>query len=123
MIRELNSGKQAVDHIDKSTSTKLAKTEIRIQRVLIHNGIAIYATWTTIASLLNLNIAFQYIGRYDAEITSLVCLSLLLTIIIVWFILENTVLDKYVRYMISQYPGNSTLHNCSKEGDGVFPTL
>ena len=100
-----------MEHIDQTSSTKLTKTEIRIQRVLIHNGIAIYATWTTIASLLNLNIAFQYIGRYDAEITSLVCVSILLTIIIVWFILENTVLDKYVRYMVSQYPGNPT---CSK---------
>jgi hypothetical protein len=25
--------------------------EVRLQRILIHNGIALYATWTTIASV------------------------------------------------------------------------
>lgn len=78
--------------------------EVRLQRILIHNGIALYTTWTTIASLLNANIAFQYFGNFDAETTSLVCLSILLTVMIGWFILENTRLDPYVRYTLVQYP-------------------
>jgi hypothetical protein len=27
--------------------------EVRLQRILIHNGIALYTTWTTIASVSN----------------------------------------------------------------------
>ena len=26
--------------------------EVRLQRILIHNGIALYTTWTTIASVI-----------------------------------------------------------------------
>lgn len=107
--------------------------EVRLQRIFVHNGIALYSTWTTIASvsnitfndnqrkwltillfyghvkLLNINIAFQYFGNCDAETTSLVCTAVLLTILIGWFVLENTWLDSYVRYTIAQYPGLFTL--------------
>ncbi|KAI9555306.1 hypothetical protein GHT06_017821 [Daphnia sinensis] len=78
--------------------------EVRLQRIVVHNGIALYTTWTTIASLLNINIAFQYFGNCDAETTSLICTAVLLTILIGWFVLENTWLDSYVRYTIAQYP-------------------
>lgn len=101
------SAKVTIDQMQKKGSDKAAVTELRLQKILIHNGIGIYATWTTVASLLNLNIAFQYIGRYDAEITSLVCCSVLLSILVVWFVLENTVFDQYVRYLVAQYPGNN----------------
>lgn len=55
--------------------------------------------------LLNINIAFQYFGNCDAETTSIVCTSVLLTVLIGWFVLENTWLDAYVRYTLAQYPG------------------
>jgi len=100
------SGNQAMQNNknnDKATK-KRVRIEFLVQTVLIQNGTAIYATWTTIASLINLNIAFQYAGHYDPEVTSLVCCSILIAIIIGWFILENTILDKYVRYIITQYP-------------------
>jgi len=103
LLISLSSAKETIDQMQKDTD-KAAASELRLQKILIHNGIGIYATWTTVASLLNINIALQYIGRYDAETTSLVCCSCLLTILIVWFVLENTLLDKYVRYLVSQYP-------------------
>lgn len=128
----LNRGKQASEKRKGGVSVNAIFKEIRLQRILIHNGMALYATWTTIASvsnqtiteiigskrlnvdylfmpkLLNANIAFQYFGNYEAETTSLVCLAVLLIITIGWFILENTWLDLYVRYTLVQYPGMSS---------------
>jgi len=78
--------------------------EIRLQRILVHNSISIYAMWTTIASLLNINAAFQYFGPYDGEVTSAICCILLLILLIGWFVLENTIFDPDVRYILAQYP-------------------
>jgi len=83
---------------------KLINKEIRLQRILIHNSVSLYATWTTIASLLNINAAFQYVGPYDAETMSNVSCGLLLVILVGWFVLENTIFDSYVRYTLTQYP-------------------
>ncbi|XP_023326464.1 uncharacterized protein LOC111699920 isoform X2 [Eurytemora carolleeae] len=67
------------------------------------NGFAVYATWTVIASLLNFTIALVYAGDTDLKATSLAALSLLVIFHVTWFILENFVFDKYVRYLLTPY--------------------
>ena len=64
--------------------------------------------------LLNLNVAFQYVGNFDAETISLICLSILLIILLTWFLFENLWLDSYVRYTLSQYPGQFLCNCCMK---------
>uniref|UniRef100_A0A3B3BJ39 Si:ch211-161h7.5 n=1 Tax=Oryzias melastigma TaxID=30732 RepID=A0A3B3BJ39_ORYME len=64
----------------------------------IQNGVAIYATWTTIASLINLNIVLVY----DAGVSSTDASTIALSILTV-FALENTILDKHVRYVLITY--------------------
>ena len=61
------------------------------------NGLAIYTTWTTIASLINLATALTYSGGVDQRAACLTSLSLLVIIHCTWFILENFVFDRYVR--------------------------
>lgn len=73
-------------------------------QVLVHNGIALYATWCTIASLLNLAMAITYFHGVDQDVASTISLVILAVEVIVWFSLENTILDKYVRYTLSIYP-------------------
>lgn len=96
-------GSMAMVKKEDGDAKRAVFTELRWHRIIIHNGIALYTTWCTIASLLNLNISIQYLGRCDAEVTSLVCLSVLLAIVVGWFVLENTYFDRYVRYTITQY--------------------
>ena len=72
--------------------------------ILVINGIAIYATWLTVATLLNLGIVVQYYGDFSAVNTGTLCLSLLTVEVIVYFILENTVLDCFARYVLIVYP-------------------
>ena len=70
------------------------------------NGLFFYATWTTIASLINLIAALQYSSDIDVSATNsgTIALSLLLVTLVVYFVLENTVFDRYLRYVLSVYP-------------------
>ena len=97
--------------------------EIRLQRILVHNSISIYAMWTTIASLLNINAAFQYFGPYDGEVTSAICCILLLILLIGWFVLENTIFDPDVRYILAQYPGNFPSFKSTRTAPLIHPIL
>lgn len=97
-------GKRAMEKKKEGVTKTAIFKEVRLQRILIHNGIAFYTTWTTIASLLNINVAFQYVGNFDPETISLICLSILLIILLTWFLFEHLWLDSYVRYTVSQYP-------------------
>ncbi len=74
--------------------------------VLPINGLFVYATWTTITSLINLTVVLEYsTGAFmTATQSGTVALSLLLVVLIGYFILENTVLFKALRYVFSVYP-------------------
>jgi len=70
---------------------------------LTMNGFGMYATWTLIATLINMSVALVYGFDADMTKTCLTALSLLLIILVTWFIVENTALDKYVRYLLTPY--------------------
>uniref|UniRef100_A0A3Q1FKY5 Si:ch211-161h7.5 n=1 Tax=Acanthochromis polyacanthus TaxID=80966 RepID=A0A3Q1FKY5_9TELE len=67
------------------------------------NGVAIYATWTTIATLVNLAIVVSYDGNMSPPDAATLSLSIL-TVVLIVFVLENFVLDKHVRYILIVYP-------------------
>lgn len=91
-------------------------------RVLIQNGIAVYATWTTIATLLNFSIVlhFSEITKTDAATVSL---CILLFEVLGWFIVENFVIDRHVRYILTIYPVViwALIGNISKNYDPEAP--
>ncbi|XP_022089454.1 uncharacterized protein LOC110978630 isoform X2 [Acanthaster planci] len=67
-------------------------------RIIVQNGLALYATWVTIATLLNFAIVLSYWGGMSQSDASTVSLSILLVEVLVYFVLENIVLEKYLRY-------------------------
>ncbi|XP_062377580.1 uncharacterized protein LOC134066305 isoform X2 [Sardina pilchardus] len=83
---------------------KYHKRDLWLIRILVQNGIATYMTWTTLATLINLAIVMDYDGQLSRADAGTVCLSFLTVLMILWFILENSVLDKYVRYILTIYP-------------------
>ena len=92
-FRTLNLGTKGVNNKDFIAT-----------QVLVNNGVALYATWCTIASLLNLAMAITYYHGVEQDVASTISLAILAVEVIVWFSLENTILDKYVRYTLSIYP-------------------
>lgn len=83
---------------------KYHKVDLYLTRVLVQNGIAIYATWTTIASLVNLNVVLTTEANMSQTDASTTALSILVVVIATWFVLENWLLEKHVRYILSIYP-------------------
>ncbi|XP_030016416.1 uncharacterized protein LOC115437333 [Sphaeramia orbicularis] len=72
-------------------------------RTLVQNGLAVYTTWTSIASLINFALVLHLWGvaRSTAATASL---CILFAEIMAWFILENWALDRWVRNIVTVYP-------------------
>lgn len=71
--------------------------------VLVQNGIATYATWTTIATLLNFTVVLN-LASVSATNAATASLCILLLEVIIWFSVENFLIEKHVRYILSVYP-------------------
>lgn len=91
-------------HIYGPWLNKYHKADLWCYRILVQNGISVYTTWTTIATLINLTIVMTYEGGLDATDAATVSYSILTAVLLIWFFLENVVLDKHVRYILVQYP-------------------
>ncbi|XP_062337967.1 uncharacterized protein LOC134036856 isoform X1 [Osmerus eperlanus] len=72
-------------------------------RLLVQNGVSLYTTWTCIATLVNLSVVLSVEG-VARDTAGTVSLCALLLGVLGWFILENFVLDRYVRYILTIYP-------------------
>ncbi|XP_021245511.1 uncharacterized protein LOC110395440 isoform X2 [Numida meleagris] len=80
------------------------QADLWLIRILVQNGLALYATWTTIATLLNFAVVLIYKWDVSNETATTASLSILALILIMWFCQENFFLDKYVRYNLTIYP-------------------
>ncbi|XP_066299594.1 uncharacterized protein [Branchiostoma lanceolatum] len=83
--------------------TKNAPVDLWLIRLFVHNGLAIYATWVTIATLLGFGITLTYESGYSNEDVSTGMLALLAAMVLVWFVLENLVFERFCRYTLVPY--------------------
>ena len=84
---------------------KATKVDTILTYALPMNGLCCYATWTTIASLINLTAAVQTTTSISDADMATVSLTILLVLLLTYFILENTILDTYgFRNVYSVYP-------------------
>ncbi|GAB1610503.1 uncharacterized protein LOC115221323 isoform X1 [Argonauta hians] len=72
-------------------------------RLFVHNGIAFYAGWLLVATTLNLDIALRYSWEVDPTTSDYTAIITVLVIICMWFLLDIIALDKYSRYLFSEY--------------------
>ncbi|XP_066036447.1 uncharacterized protein [Chamaea fasciata] len=90
--------------IHSSWFEKGHKAELWLIRILVQNGLALYLTWTSIATLLNFAVVLIYKWDVPDEKATTAALSILALGLVIWFYLENYFLDKYVRYNLTVYP-------------------
>ncbi|TRZ19781.1 hypothetical protein HGM15179_007347 [Zosterops borbonicus] len=90
--------------IHSSWFVKGHRAELWLIRILVQNGLALYLTWTSIATLLNFAVVLIYKWDVPDEKATTAALSILALGLVVWFYLENYFLDKYVRYNLTVYP-------------------
>ena len=83
---------------------KLQK-EIWVIRLLVQNGLATFATWGSVAAIYNFAVVLiSNTGvNVDAGVGSTVSLTVFTLEIGAWWIMDNFVLEKYLRYLITPY--------------------
>lgn len=82
-----------------------APKDLILHRLLVQNGLAVYTTWTTIASLVNMAVAIVYDGNIEDPAPSLIALSALAILLALWVPLELIFWDNYFRYMMTPLLG------------------
>ena len=88
----------------RENRTSLGWIELMIANVLVINGLVIYAAWLTIATVANFGIVLQYFADLDEKNTGTLMLCILAIEVLTYFVLENTILDRYARYVFVVYP-------------------
>lgn len=79
------------------------RKDLTCLRLLVQNGLALYATWTSVATLINFALVLHLWG-VDKSTAATASLCILFAEVVTWFILENWVLDRWVRYILTVYP-------------------
>lgn len=72
-------------------------------RGLIQNGLAFYATWTTIATLINFAITLSYEGDVSVKTSSTIALAILTVELVSWISLDIVLFDNFTRYSLTPY--------------------
>ena len=106
------------------------KCDLWMTRIIVLNGLSLYASWVSVATCLNVGIVIQYYTPTGAglgiegsgsaaesgngsggglntplDVNSVtVTLALLAFIVLLYFVLENTVLDRFTRFVLVVYP-------------------
>ena len=81
-----------------------SKIDDVLTKVLVLNGLSLYATWTTIAGFVNFSIVLQYTFSVNPSTVETVALTLLSAVILLYFTLENTILYPYACSVFTVYP-------------------
>lgn len=76
----------------------------KLTRVLILNGTVMYATLSTVLTLFNLGAVLTKNTDLAGKTVSTIILSLLSSLLFTYFMLENTILDRLLRYVFAVYP-------------------
>ncbi|XP_052237688.1 uncharacterized protein LOC127848998 [Dreissena polymorpha] len=80
-----------------------AKKDIWLTRIFVQNGMAFFATWVSIATLLNFAIVLTYYWSVEMQVSVSIALGILSFEIIAWFLLDTFAIDKFVRYTVTPY--------------------
>lgn len=95
-LRRLNDYGGIMMRIDR-------EKDIWLVRILVHNGLALFATWGTVASMFNFAVVLTYRTGAKLEVGSTVALAIFTLEIIVWWVFDNFVFEKLLRYLFTPY--------------------
>lgn len=108
--------------LDDQKILNKTKVDVWCQRFLVQNGLLFYATWTTVASLINVAVAMAYVGDVSVHTAGLVSLSILAVLALVWFVLESFVISEYTEYTFTVYItliiANSGIYAANNKSNG-----
>ena len=79
--------------------------EIWTVRILVQNGLAAFATWGSVAAVYNFAVVLidNMDKKTDQGVGSTVSLTVFSLEIVAWWVMDNFVLERYLRYLITPY--------------------
>ena len=89
-------------HLELFKKRKLKKDIILIC-LLVHNGLAAFATVCALLFLLNFSMVLHYSLGVDQDLACKVYIALVMILTTFWFIIDICFLDNYMRYVFSPY--------------------
>lgn len=69
----------------------------------VHNGLGVYAAWTTVATLLNMAIFLAYSIGLPQDVSSAIALGSLAFILVMYMMLDLVLLERYMRFLMTPY--------------------
>jgi hypothetical protein len=79
------------------------RRDIWIVRLLVQNGLAMFAVWGTVASMFNFAVVLTYRTGARQDVSSTVSLSIFAVEIVAWWTFENFVFEQQMRYLATPY--------------------
>ena len=96
----------AAVHLRKAT-TRLNEVTARDRwagHLLAVNGLSLLVSWLTILTFFHLGVVLHDRADVESSTVGTIILSLLAALIVCYFLLEVTILDRYLRYALLVYP-------------------
>ncbi|ESO86803.1 hypothetical protein LOTGIDRAFT_235205 [Lottia gigantea] len=78
-------------------------TDVWLVRHLMQNGLSCYAAWVTIATMVSLTTLLTYSIGVPQSTSSSIVLCVIAVEVVIWFLLDVILFDKYTRYVYSPY--------------------
>lgn len=105
LICGLGASYKVLDKVSYELVSQNRRFDIWLVKGFVHNGLGIYATWTSIATLLNLALIITYSDGSDVQQSTASTIALgVLTVEILVFVLTDLIwLDRYSRYTFTPY--------------------
>ena len=77
--------------------------DIWLIRIFVHNGLAMFATWGTVAAMFNFAVVLTFRTGATEGVGSTVSLAIFILEILSWWIFDNFVFEKLLRYLYTPY--------------------
>nr|XP_054763370.1 uncharacterized protein LOC129269956 [Lytechinus pictus] len=81
-----------------------SRFDLWIYRILVLNGLAIFGTWTALATHINIAMVFIYDFGTSVNVGSTIALVLLLILVSVYAFLDLFLWDRYLRFNVLSFP-------------------
>ncbi len=78
-------------------------SDVWCDRVLVQNGLGLYAGWSTVTTLIYLSMVLTYETDVGDEDGTTISLSLLAGLHLTYFLVDTIASDRYTRYLITPY--------------------
>jgi len=79
------------------------RLHVILQIVIVQNGLAIYAAWVSIATLLNLGMVLTYVVDVTNHVSCAICLGILALDVLVYALIDLVLFERHFRYVFTPF--------------------